>query len=72
MESNALFHVIDVKTTYNILLGWPWIHENDIVSSTLHQCFKYRQNRQVRKIVANTDRSFYHNWSPLCWCKVLF
>jgi hypothetical protein len=21
MESNALFHVIDVKTTYNILLG---------------------------------------------------
>ena len=23
MESNALFHVIDAKTTYNILLGRP-------------------------------------------------
>jgi hypothetical protein len=23
MESNALFHVIDAKIIYNILLGWP-------------------------------------------------
>ena len=41
MESNALFLVIDAKTTYNMLLGRPWIHENGIISSTLHQCFKY-------------------------------
>jgi hypothetical protein len=41
MESNALFHVIDAKTTYNMLLGRPWMHENGIISSTLHQCFKY-------------------------------
>ena len=27
MESNALFHVIDAKTTYNILLWRPWIHQ---------------------------------------------
>jgi len=24
-----------------LLLGWPWIHANWIVPSTLHQCFKY-------------------------------
>jgi len=27
MESNALFHVIDAKTTYNMLLGRLWMHE---------------------------------------------
>jgi len=55
MEFNTLFHVIDAKTTYNMLLGRPWMHENGIISSTLHQCFKYCRDGQVRKIVANTD-----------------
>ena len=44
LTSNILFHVIDAKTTYNILLGRPWIHENGIVPSTLHQCFKFLQS----------------------------
>jgi hypothetical protein len=30
------FHVIDVATSYNALLGRPWLHENKIVPSTLH------------------------------------
>ena len=41
LTSNVLFHFIDAKTTYNMLLGRPWIHGNGIVPSTLHQCFKY-------------------------------
>jgi hypothetical protein len=53
MESNAFFHVIDAITTYNMILGRLWIHENGIVSSMLHQCFKYCQDRQVRKIVVD-------------------
>jgi hypothetical protein len=44
MKFNALFHVIDAKTTYNMLLGWPWIHENGIIFSMLHQIFKYCQD----------------------------
>ena len=44
LASNILFHVIDAKTTYNILLGRPWTHENGIVPSTLHQCCKFFQN----------------------------
>ena len=28
LTSNVLFHVIDAKTTYNMLLGRPWIHGN--------------------------------------------
>ena len=35
LTSNVLFHIIDVKTTYNMLLGHPWIHGNGIVPSTL-------------------------------------
>ena len=36
-----------------MLLGCPWIHENGVVTSTLHQCFKfYKQG--VRKIYADT------------------
>ena len=36
MESNALFHVIDIDSTYNMLLGRPWMHQNGVVSLTLH------------------------------------
>jgi len=34
-------YIIDADTSYNLLLGRPWIHNNWIVPSTLHQCFKY-------------------------------
>ena len=29
--------MIDADTSYNLLLGRPWIHRNSIVPSTLHQ-----------------------------------
>ena len=45
--------MIDSRTTYKMLLGHPWIHENGVVTSTLHQCFKfYKQG--VRKFDADT------------------
>ena len=53
MESNALFHVIDAKMTYNMLLGRPWIHQNGVISSTLHQCFKYCRNDEIKTVVAD-------------------
>ena len=53
MESNALFHVINAKTTYNMLLERPWIHQNGVISSTFHQCFKYCKNGEVKTIVAD-------------------
>ena len=34
-------YVIDVDTSYNLLLGQPWSHRNSIVLSTLHQVMKY-------------------------------
>jgi hypothetical protein len=32
------FFVVDVKGHYNVLLGRDWIHANECVSSTLHEC----------------------------------
>uniref|UniRef100_A0A2N9J370 Integrase catalytic domain-containing protein n=1 Tax=Fagus sylvatica TaxID=28930 RepID=A0A2N9J370_FAGSY len=53
LKTRPLFHVIDSKTSYNLLLGRPWLHENSIVPSTLHQCFKYSDGKQVKKVIAD-------------------
>ncbi|PIN01384.1 hypothetical protein CDL12_26105 [Handroanthus impetiginosus] len=52
MSSTALFHIIDAKTSYNMLLGRPWLHENGV-----HQCFKYYKDRMV-KIMLTDDKLF--------------
>ncbi|KAA0032587.1 ty3-gypsy retrotransposon protein [Cucumis melo var. makuwa] len=41
-------------TTYNLLLGRPWIHGNGVVTSTLHQCFKFYQDG-VKKVEADSN-----------------
>ena len=53
LSSNTLFHVIDSKTSYNILLGQLWFHENGVIPSTLHRCFKF-YGRGVKKVEADT------------------
>ncbi|XP_012837904.1 PREDICTED: uncharacterized protein LOC105958447 [Erythranthe guttata] len=53
LAASTLFHVIDERTSYHLLLGWPWLHENGIVPSTLHQCFKYLRNGEMMKVDAN-------------------
>ncbi|KAL0295975.1 UNVERIFIED_CONTAM: hypothetical protein Sradi_6649600 [Sesamum radiatum] len=53
MVSSTLFHVIDAKTSYNMLLGRPWLHENEVVPSTWHQCFKYCRNGIVKKVLGD-------------------
>ena len=40
LYSEALFHVLDVDISYNMLLGCPWVHTYGIIGSALHQCFK--------------------------------
>ncbi|KAL0428086.1 UNVERIFIED_CONTAM: hypothetical protein Slati_2983400 [Sesamum latifolium] len=57
MVSTALFHVIDAKTSYNMLLDRPWLHENTIVPSTWHQYFKYYCNGIVKKVL-DDNKSF--------------
>ncbi|KAK1614458.1 hypothetical protein QYE76_019975 [Lolium multiflorum] len=41
LSTYVKFHVIDAATSYNALLGRPWLHDNHVIPSTLHQCIKY-------------------------------
>jgi len=49
LSTSSIFHMIDSKTSYKLLLGHPWLHEHGIVASTLHQCLKYYRGGE-RKI----------------------
>ena len=52
LKSEITCYVIDVDTSYNLLLGRPWIHRNAIVYSTLHQVMKYvGEDRKVRGLI---------------------
>jgi len=52
LSASSIFHVIESKTYYKLLLGHPWLHEHGIVASILHQCLKYYRGGE-RKI--NSD-----------------
>ena len=53
LESEVTCYVIDADTSYNLLLGRPWIHRNSIVPSSLHQVMKYIDgSRKVRTLIA--------------------
>src|SRR3954466_16051209 len=53
LKTEVTVYVIDADTSYNLLLGRPWIHRNHIVPSTLHQVMKYVDDQgQVRTLVA--------------------
>src|SRR5256886_17006856 len=53
LKMEVIVYVIDADTSYNLLLGRPWIHRNHIVPSTLYQVMKYVDEQgQVRTLVA--------------------
>ncbi|XP_070014892.1 uncharacterized protein [Nicotiana sylvestris] len=45
------FQVIDMDMAYNMILSRPWIHEIDVVTSTLHQIISSRHNGELGKSV---------------------
>ncbi|XP_028062797.1 uncharacterized protein LOC114266101 [Camellia sinensis] len=57
IEESTEFLVIDVDTSYNALLGRPWMHNHHTVPSTYHQCIKYPlpSPKKEGTIVADND-----------------
>ena len=41
IEKRAKFHIMNIKSNFNLLLGRPWLHELGVVPSTLHQKIKF-------------------------------
>jgi len=60
--TSSIFHVIDTKTFYKLLLGWLWLHEYGIVTFTLHQCLKcYRGGeRKINDNVKPFTKAKFH------------
>ena len=47
------FIVVDAHSPYTAIVGKPWLHALEAISSTLHQKVKYLFNGQVKEIVGN-------------------
>ncbi|XP_070020701.1 uncharacterized protein [Nicotiana sylvestris] len=64
------FQVVEKEMAYNMILGRPWIHEMDIVPSTLHQIIKFsspwgicqiRRDQQISKSINSVSDSSTRN-----------
>ncbi|XP_070026651.1 uncharacterized protein [Nicotiana sylvestris] len=51
------FQVVEMEMAYNMILGRPWIHEMDIVPSTLHQVIKFPSLWGIRQIRGDQQTS---------------
>jgi hypothetical protein len=49
------FFVVDMKGRYNMLLGRDWIHANECVPSTLHQCVIQWISDEVELVQADKE-----------------
>nr|CAD1836413.1 unnamed protein product [Ananas comosus var. bracteatus] len=58
LKTLVRFYVIDADTSYTMLLGRPWIHEFQIVPSTLHQCLKYKDEHGRQKRISGNPNPF--------------
>ncbi|XP_070026150.1 uncharacterized protein [Nicotiana sylvestris] len=66
VDFEIVFQVVDMVTSYNFLLGRPWIHTARPVSSTLHQMLKFEHDGQ-EIIVHREDKSSIYK-DPLIPC----
>ena len=56
-EFSAQLQVLDIDTSYNLLLGMPFIHMDGVVPSTLHQMMKLVWKN--KELVINGEGSHY-------------
>ena len=55
------FLVVDCDSSYNMILGRPWIHRMGAVPSTLHQMVKFPTPWGIKAIIGDQEyfRSYY-------------
>ena len=52
---STLFQVLRIPTSFNLLLGRPWIHRAGAIPSSLHQNMKFIHDRQVITVKSTRD-----------------
>ncbi|XP_070032739.1 uncharacterized protein [Nicotiana tomentosiformis] len=66
MDFEITFQVLDMDTSYNFLLGRPWIHTAGAVPSTLHQMVKFEHDNQEIVVHGEDEQSIYRDPSVPC------
>ncbi|KAL3339268.1 hypothetical protein AABB24_028082 [Solanum stoloniferum] len=57
------FQVMDINTSYNLLLERPWIHMAGVVPSTLHQLMKFMWNDH--EVVIHGEEIHSNDYAPI-------
>ena len=57
LNSHARFHVINARTSYQLLIGRVWMHAHGMIPSTFHQCAK-ANIKGVEVTVGASERPF--------------
>ncbi|XP_070046118.1 uncharacterized protein [Nicotiana tomentosiformis] len=66
VDFEITFQVLDMDTSYNFLLGKPWIHAAVVVPSTLHQMVKFEHEKQEIVVHGEDEQSIYRDHSVPC------
>ncbi|XP_070014013.1 uncharacterized protein [Nicotiana sylvestris] len=66
VDFEIVFQVVDMDTSYNFLLGRPWINMDRAVPFTLHQMVKFKHDMQEIIVHGEDESSIYKD--PLIPC----
>ena len=55
VKYSILFQVLRFQSSFNLLLGRPWIHEAGAIPSSLHQKLKFLHEGRIIKIQSDRD-----------------
>ncbi|XP_070015589.1 uncharacterized protein [Nicotiana sylvestris] len=61
MDFEVTFQVLDMDTSYNFLLGKPWIHAAGVVPSTLHRMVKFEYEDQEIVVHGEDEQLIYRD-----------
>ncbi|XP_039163040.1 uncharacterized protein LOC120290728 [Eucalyptus grandis] len=54
------FQVLDIPSTFNFLLGTPWIHMASAIASSLHQKVRFVVDNRLVTVHGESDFKIYH------------
>ena len=60
---SIVFQVLRIQSSFNLLLGRPWIHEAGVIPSSLHQKVKFIHEGRI--ITIQSDRDVVTSFKPM-------
>ncbi|XP_070020595.1 uncharacterized protein [Nicotiana sylvestris] len=66
IDFEVTFQVLDMDTSYNFLLGRPWIHATGVVPFTFHQTVNFKHENQEIVVHGEDEQSIYKDPSVPC------